>query len=171
MLETFVKPLLEQVARRFELLTRPCIAAISKKIQSKLSDNVQMFRQVPSVYRMTNRELVNKPSQFMDRLLKPLLLLSESQGFSNLSEGLRAKVNENVIKTALEDMKEVIKEIMIEETKVNESLQKFKKADTSSSQLSDFDKMRVQLLIDLQELNKQVLSIHPNADITQIIEI
>ena len=71
---------------------------------------------------MTNRELVNKPSQFMDRLLKPLSLLSENQGFSNLSEGLRTKVNENVIKTALEDMKEVIKEIMTEETKVNESL-------------------------------------------------
>ena len=65
---------------------------------------------------MTNRELVNKPSQFMVRLLKPLSLLSENQGFSNLSEGLRTKVNENVIKTALEDMKEVIKEIMTEET-------------------------------------------------------
>ena len=69
----------------------------------------------------------------MDRLLKPLLIRSESQGFSNLSEGLKTKINENVIKTALEDMKEVIKEIMIEEIKVNESLQKFKKADSSSS--------------------------------------
>ena len=71
---------------------------------------------------MTNRELVNKPSQFMDRLLKPLTLLSESSGFSNLSEGLKTKVNENVIKTALEDMKLVVNEIMIEETKVNESI-------------------------------------------------
>ena len=31
-LENFVKPLINQVSRRFELLTKPCISAISKKI-------------------------------------------------------------------------------------------------------------------------------------------
>ena len=58
----------------------------------------------------------------MDRLLKPLSLLSQNQGFANLSEGLRNKVHENVINTALHDLKEVISEIMKEETQVNESL-------------------------------------------------
>ena len=58
----------------------------------------------------------------MDRLLKPLSLLSQNQGFANLSEGLRNKVHENVINTALHDLKEVITEIMKEETQVNESL-------------------------------------------------
>ena len=43
----------------------------------------------------------------MDRLLKPLSLLSQNQGFANLSEGLRNKVHENVINTALHDLKEV----------------------------------------------------------------
>ena len=58
----------------------------------------------------------------MDRLLKPLSLLSQNRGFANLSEGLRNKVHENVINTALHDLKEVISEIMKEETQVNESL-------------------------------------------------
>ena len=106
---------------------------------------MQSFRQVPSVFRMTNRELQNKPSQFMEYLLKPLMLLIQNQGFASLSEGLRNKVHENVINTALQNLKGVITEIMDEETKVNESLQKYKKPQTEdqSDELSDFDKMRV----------------------------
>ena len=94
---------------------------------------------------MTNRELQNKPSQFMEYLLKPLMLLIQNQGFASLSEGLRNKVHENVINTALQNLKGVITEIMDEETKVNESLQKYKKPQTEdqSDELSDFDKMRV----------------------------
>lgn len=91
---------------------------------------MQSFRQVPSVFRMTNRELQNKPSQFMEYLLKPLMLLIQNQGFASLSEGLRNKVHENVINTALQNLKGVITEIMDEETKVNESLQKYKKPQT-----------------------------------------
>ena len=37
--------------------------------------------------------------------------------------------------------------------------------------MSDFDKMRIQLIIDLQDLSKQVLTLYPNADITTVIEI
>ena len=122
---------------------------------------------------MTNRELQNKPSQFMEYLLKPLMLLIQNQGFASLSEGLRNKVHENVINTALQNLKGVITEIMDEETKVNESLQKYKKpqTDNQSDELSDFDKMRVQLIIDLQDLSRQIITLHPNADISQVIEI
>ena len=38
---------------------------------------------------------------------------------------------------------------MNEETKTHEKAQKFKKVDESSDELSDFDKMRIQLIIDL----------------------
>ena len=63
----------------------------------------------------------------MEYLLKPLSLLIQNQGFANLSDGLRNKVHENVINTALFNLESVITEVMCEETKVNESLLKFKK--------------------------------------------
>ena len=58
----------------------------------------------------------------MEGLLKPLSLLAQNQGFANLSEGLKSKVYENVINTALQDLKEVISEIMTDETKMHESI-------------------------------------------------
>ena len=71
--------------------------------------------------------------------------------FSGLSEGLQGKVFENVFKNTLGLLKEVISEIMAEQKAVNDSLQKFKKqgGGAEDKELSDFDKMRIQLILDL----------------------
>ena len=60
-------------------------------------------------------------------MFKPLNTLKTNSTFSGLSVGLQNKVYENVFKTTLAGLKEVILEVMTEERRVNESLQKFKK--------------------------------------------
>jgi len=64
-----------------------------------------------------------------------------------------------VLGKAFGDLDAILRELLSEERKMHESLQKFKKPGDEAQitgDLSDFDKMRVQLLVDLGALKGQI---------------
>jgi hypothetical protein len=77
---------------RFDIISKPCISAICKKVETRLSENMGGFRQVPTVYRMTGREVSSSPSPMMEVVLKPFAQVSQNPTFAGLSYGLRLRV-------------------------------------------------------------------------------
>lgn len=74
---TITEPLMRELQLRFIHLTDPCIAGIGSKVAARLVENLQAFKQVPAVYRMTNRQVENAPSAFLTSMMNPLVNLSE----------------------------------------------------------------------------------------------
>lgn len=68
---------MRELQLRFIHLTDPCIAGIGSKVAARLVENLQAFKQVPAVYRMTNRQVENAPSAFLTSMMNPLVNLSE----------------------------------------------------------------------------------------------
>lgn len=42
------KTLMAEIDNRFEIMSKPCVEAIGRKLQLKLSENIQAFRQIPN---------------------------------------------------------------------------------------------------------------------------
>ena len=104
---------------------------------------------------MTGREVTPSPSAMMEVILKPFAQVSQNPTFAGLSHGLRLRVFQNILEKAINDLKTVVREVLEDERKMHDSLQKFKKQDEGEIQagnISDFDKMRVQIYIDLTVL-------------------
>ncbi|CDW83466.1 ldlcp-related protein [Stylonychia lemnae] len=143
----FVNPLLKELKLRFDLLAQPCIQGISTKIHQRLTENIQAFKQVPAMYRMTNRDVQNQPSQFLQNMLNPLQNLSEQKLFSTLSENVKHKLYDNVLQSCLKEISNLLEEILGEEKKMHESLMKYKKNNAGENVLTDYDKMLIQFYI------------------------
>eukprot|EP00347_Sterkiella_histriomuscorum_P008964 403343057 len=161
MRQVFINPILKELKVRFDHLAEPCISGISTKIYQRLVENLQAFKQVATMFRMTNRDVENKPSQFLQNLLNPLQNLSEQKLFSTLSQEVKYQLFDKVLKGGLKELHNLINGIVEEEKKMHESLKKYKKEASSNSsndlkQISDFEKMQVQLYIDIQELYSQI---------------
>ena len=108
------------------------------------------------MYRMTNRQLdLNQTSPFLENTLKPLQSLQDQKMFATLSPSLKYKLFETVLSTGLKNLSQLLDDIISDERKMHESLKKYKKDyEGSGDTLSDFDKMQVQIYIDMRALDK-----------------
>ena len=50
--EMLVEQLMDELDCRFEQMSRPCVEAIGKKVELKLIENLQAFRQIPAYIKM-----------------------------------------------------------------------------------------------------------------------
>lgn len=114
---------------------------------------------------MTGREVTPNPSAMIEIILKPFAQVSQNPTFAGLSHGMRLRVYQTVLEKAIDDLKNVLREVLGDERKMHDSLQKFKKTDEGEGgNLSDFDKMRIQFFIDLSSLKSQITSLDPGSD-------
>jgi len=87
-----------------------------------LGENVSAFKQIPAAYRMTNREVENKPSPFIESTLRPFAQLNANSVFAGLSDSLREKVFRTVLSKALTDLDAILLALLTEERKMHDSL-------------------------------------------------
>ncbi|XP_071080140.1 conserved oligomeric Golgi complex subunit 2-like isoform X1 [Haliotis cracherodii] len=115
---------------------------------------------IPRLYRRTNRDVPSKPSTYIISLGKPLKLFLDEH-----AEALGGKLRTGFLKTVFSSLAEqyfgVTSEVLSSVKKMEDSLKRLKKArgtdKTGGGQgISDDDKIRQQLIIDIANFGEQV---------------
>ena len=152
----------------------PLTALIVEHISGKCKGHLKQVSDIPRLYRRTNKELPNKPCNYMTAMLAPLdaffqeqkPLLADARGKAGLREWL-AKIFDAITAKYLENVSEVLEAVQ----KMEESLKRLKRVrdtrrvggggggggagavagteDGGRGTISDDDKIRLQLYLDV----------------------
>ncbi|XP_040320903.1 conserved oligomeric Golgi complex subunit 2 isoform X6 [Herpailurus yagouaroundi] len=145
-----------------------CAPALSDRIIQDLSEScfgyLKSALEVPRLYRRTNKEVPTTASSYVDSALKP---------FRQLQSGHKDKLRQAVIRQWLEDALsesthkyyETVSDVLNSVKKMEESLKRLKQARKTTPTnpigpgggMSDDDKIRLQLALDVEYLGEQVL--------------
>lgn len=143
------------------------VPALSSRIVQDLSEScfsyLKSALEVPRLYRRTNKEVPSTASSYVDSALKPLY---------QLQSGHRDKVQPAVMQRWLQDALsdsthryfETVSDVLNSVRKMEESLKRLKQARrspatnpvSSSGGMSDDDKIRLQLALDVEHLGEQI---------------
>nr|XP_003940815.2 conserved oligomeric Golgi complex subunit 2 [Saimiri boliviensis boliviensis] len=144
-----------------------CVPSLSSKIIQDLSDSCFSFLksalEVPRLYRRTNKEVPTTASSYVDSALKPLFQLQ-----SGHKDKLKPAIIQQWLKGALSESThkyyETVSDVLNSVKKMEESLKRLKQARKTtpanpvgpSGGMSDDDKIRLQLALDVEYLGEQI---------------
>ncbi|XP_048223530.1 conserved oligomeric Golgi complex subunit 2 [Perognathus longimembris pacificus] len=144
-----------------------CMPAVSSKIVQDLSEScfscLKSAQEVPRLYRRTNKEVPAAASSYVDSALRPLHQLQSAH-----KDRLRPAVMEQWLRQALCESThkyfETVSDVLNSVKKMEESLKRLKQARRSaatnpagpSGGMSDDDKIRLQLALDVEYLGQQI---------------
>ncbi|XP_032168468.1 conserved oligomeric Golgi complex subunit 2 isoform X2 [Mustela erminea] len=146
-----------------------CVPALSNRIIQDLSEScfsyLKSALEVPRLYRRTNKEVPTAASSYVDSALKP---------FHQLQSGHKDKLKQAIIRQWLEGALsesthkyyETVSDVLSSVRKMEESLKRLKQARKSTPTnpvgpsggggMSDDDKIRLQLALDVEYLGEQI---------------
>ncbi|XP_028623588.1 conserved oligomeric Golgi complex subunit 2 [Grammomys surdaster] len=143
------------------------VPALSSKIVQDLSETcfsyLKSALEVPRLYRRTNKEVPSTASSYVDSALKPLYQLQSGHG-----DKVQPAVMQHWLQEALSDSThkyfETVSDVLNSVRKMEESLKRLKQARrspatnpvSSSGGMSDDDKIRLQLALDVEHLGEQI---------------
>uniref|UniRef100_A0A8D1SQC0 COG complex component COG2 C-terminal domain-containing protein n=1 Tax=Sus scrofa TaxID=9823 RepID=A0A8D1SQC0_PIG len=151
-----------------QLSLSACMPALSSRIILDLSEScfsyLKSALEVPRLYRRTNKEVPTTASSYVDSALKP---------FHQLQSGHKDKLKQAVIQQWLEGALsesthkyyETVSDVLSSVRKMEESLKRLKQArratptnpgPSGSGGMSDDDKIRLQLALDVDYLGEQI---------------
>ncbi|XP_019521396.1 PREDICTED: conserved oligomeric Golgi complex subunit 2 isoform X3 [Hipposideros armiger] len=150
-----------------QLSLSACMPPLSSRIVRDLSEScfsyLKSALEVPRLYRRTNKEVPTTASSYVDSALKP---------FYQLQSGHKDKLKQALIQQWLEDALsdsthkycETVSDVLHSVRKMEESLKRLKQARKttstnpggSSGGMSDDDKIRLQLALDVEYLGEQI---------------
>ncbi|KAM8818490.1 conserved oligomeric Golgi complex subunit 2 isoform 2-T2 [Rhynchonycteris naso] len=145
-----------------------CVPALSGRIIQDLSEScfsyLKSALEVPRLYRRTNKEVPTTASLYVDSALKPLRQLQ-----SGLRNRLRHTLMQQWLEGALSESThkyyETVSDVLHSVKKMEESLKRLKQArkttpanpsESSGGGMSDDDKIRLQLALDVKYLGEQI---------------
>ncbi|XP_021076027.1 conserved oligomeric Golgi complex subunit 2 [Mus pahari] len=143
------------------------VPALSSRIVQDLSEScfsyLKSVLEVPRLYRRTNKEVPSTASSYVDSALKPLYQLQSGHG-----DKVQPAVMQSWLQEALSDSThryfETVSDVLNSVKKMEESLKRLKQARrapatnpvSSSGGMSDDDKIRLQLALDVEHLGEQI---------------
>lgn len=143
------------------------VPALSSRIVQDLSEScfgyLKSALEVPRLYRRTNKEVPSTASSYVDSALKPLYQLQSGHG-----DKVQPAVMQRWLQEALSDSThryfETVSDVLSSVRKMEESLKRLKQARrslatnpvSSSGGMSDDDKIRLQLALDVEHLGEQI---------------
>lgn len=143
------------------------VPALSSRIVQDLSEScfgyLKSALEVPRLYRRTNKEVPSTASSYVDSALKPLYQLQSGHG-----DKVQPAVMQRWLQEALSDSAhkyfETVSDVLSSVRKMEESLKRLKQARrspatnpvSSSGGMSDDDKIRLQLALDVEHLGEQI---------------
>ena len=146
--------LFENIIKRFEVLSSPCIIAASEKISLRLSENMQQFKHIAGIYRLTNKKSPNKPSEYTNVTYKPVENLTSKDFFIHLSPKLKIMLLNSIFQKSLTDLYDVVNKMLEEEKLKSNSLNKFSKDGNAKN--TDYDNICIQMYLDVKEIENQI---------------
>ncbi|XP_045154145.1 conserved oligomeric Golgi complex subunit 2 [Echinops telfairi] len=177
LLET-IKPKLEMVGfKNFssisaaledsQLSLSACLPALGNKIIQELSDScfsyLKSALEVPRLYRRTNKEVPTKASSYVDSALKPFYHL-QSEHKNKLAQAIIQQWLEGALSESTHKYYGTVSDVLSSVKKMEESLKRLKQARKttpansagSSGGMTDDDKIRLQLALDIEYLGEQI---------------
>lgn len=145
------------------------VPALSSRIAQDLSEAcfsyLKSALEVPRLYRRTNKEVPSTASSYVDSALKPLYQLQSGHG-----DKVQPAVMQSWLQEALSDSThryfETVSDVLNSVKKMEESLKRLKQARRSPATnpvsssggggMSDDDKIRLQLALDVEHLGEQI---------------
>ncbi|XP_072827071.1 conserved oligomeric Golgi complex subunit 2 isoform X2 [Vicugna pacos] len=151
-----------------QLALSACLPALSSRIIQDLSEScfsyLKSALEVPRLYRRTNKEVPTTASSYVDSALKPLHQLQ-----SGHKDKLKQAIIQQWLKGALSESThkyyETVSDVLSSVRKMEESLKRLKQARRSAPTnpagpagggMSDDDKIRLQLALDVGYLGEQI---------------
>ena len=147
------RDLFEVLSTRFDDLNLPCISAASEKITKRLSENMEKFKLIAGVYRLTNKSMPETPSDHTKITFKPVENLVSKEFYVNLCPKLKTLLLNSIFQKSLSDLNIIIKKMLEEEKNKSTSLSKFSKEGAKNT---DFDHICMQIYLDIKELENQI---------------
>ncbi|XP_075388067.1 conserved oligomeric Golgi complex subunit 2 [Tenrec ecaudatus] len=177
LLET-IKPKLEMVGfKNFssisaaledsQLSLSACLPSLSNKIIQELSEScfsyLKSALEVPRLYRRTNKEVPTKASSYVDSALKPFYHL-QSEHKNKLTQEIIQQWLEGALSESTHKYYGTVSDVLNSVKKMEESLKRLKQARKtspansvgSSGGMTDDDKIRLQLALDVEHLGAQI---------------
>ncbi|KAH8383130.1 hypothetical protein KR009_007039 [Drosophila setifemur] len=149
------------------------------------AENVRQVNDLPRLYRKTNREVPTRCSGYVEQMLRPLKTFAqqhESQLGTLVVEQILSEVASHITKAYFK----VVSDVLTSVQKTEESLRRLRNVKsggsasapvTNSSVMSDDDKIRVQLRVDvtswkqeLAKLNFQATQIDKLVELSNLVE-
>ncbi|XP_025256319.1 conserved oligomeric Golgi complex subunit 2 isoform X2 [Theropithecus gelada] len=172
-----IKPKLEMIGfKNFSSITAledsqsslsACVPSLSSKIIQDLSDSCFSFLksalEVPRLYRRTNKEVPTTASSYVDSALKPLFQLQNGHK-DKLKQAIIQQWLEGALSESTHKYYETVSDVLNSVKKMEESLKRLKQARKTtptnpvgpSGGMSDDDKIRLQLALDVEYLGEQI---------------
>lgn len=130
---------------------------VIKKVSQECVTNLEPAHTIPRLYRRTNKEVPRQPSSYVNNVLKPLESLR-----GNLPQQYKQEWIHRIVQTITDRYFEITSEVLTSVKRTEDSLMKLKKnrkslVPVSSSGMSDDNKIRLQLALDIQEYTAKVV--------------
>ncbi|XP_040098728.1 conserved oligomeric Golgi complex subunit 2 isoform X2 [Oryx dammah] len=151
-----------------QLSLSACVPALSEKITQDLSEScfshLKSALEVPRLYRRTNKEVPVTASSYVDSALKPLYQL-QSRHKDKLKQATIRRWLEATLSESTHKYYETVSDVLNSVRKMEESLKRLKQArrappaspaGLSGGGMSDDDKIRLQLALDVAYLGEQI---------------
>ncbi|XP_026949914.1 conserved oligomeric Golgi complex subunit 2 isoform X5 [Sagmatias obliquidens] len=145
-----------------------CVPALSDRVTQDLSEScfshLKSALEVPRLYRRTNKEVPTTASSYVDSALKPLYQL-QSGHKDKLKQAIIQQWLEGALSESTHKYYETVSDVLNSVRKMEESLKRLKQArrtapatpaGPSGGGMSDDDKIRLQLALDVAYLGEQI---------------
>ncbi|CAL8082945.1 unnamed protein product [Orchesella dallaii] len=140
------------------------------------SSSISLVTEVPRLYRRTNRDLPARHGDYVESILQPISNLKNTVQSSHQGE-LWDSVGFNIANQICQRYKTQVDEVLTSVLRMEESLKRLKKVkgQTTGSEnnkvLSDDDKIRRQIQIDINYFTQQIHTFFPSVDTTPLISM
>ncbi|XP_047615810.1 conserved oligomeric Golgi complex subunit 2 isoform X3 [Phacochoerus africanus] len=151
-----------------QLSLSACMPALSSRIILDLSEScfsyLKSALEVPRLYRRTNKEVPTTASSYVDSALKPFHQL-QSEHKDKLKQAVIQQWLEGALSESTHKYYETVSDVLSSVRKMEESLKRLKQArratptnpgPSGSGGMSDDDKIRLQLALDVDYLGEQI---------------
>eukprot|EP01102_Stenamoeba_stenopodia_P000504 TRINITY_DN10491_c0_g1_i1.p1 TRINITY_DN10491_c0_g1~~TRINITY_DN10491_c0_g1_i1.p1 ORF type:complete len:777 (-),score=153.84 TRINITY_DN10491_c0_g1_i1:104-2434(-) len=146
-----------ECAASIEELSQKIINLMTQITVKKSIESLQSLRGITATYRMTNKPTPTRPSIYVADILKALNALTSLQAKVSLTKEETQKWNSTILASITEKFVEMSTDLINTITHQSEVLKRvIKKAQTSSSGMSDNDKILLQLYLDVREFGEEL---------------
>ena len=162
--EPILRAALEEAAGSLEAQQRELVRRASAELAEECKKGLKFMRGIISTYRMTNRPMPSQPSQYVAGVLRPFREFLEVHvaDIGDLSRSDLVLVTADAVCDSFRDMAaDLLKTV----TQTDASLKKLKKQPGGAeSGVSDADKMRAQLFLDVEEFGRELAAVGARVD-------
>ncbi|XP_060063002.1 conserved oligomeric Golgi complex subunit 2-like [Ylistrum balloti] len=135
---------------------------IVEEISCQCSVHLKQVNDVPRLYRRTNREVPVKPSTYIGSAFKPVSMFVQEHGHV-LRDKQKQEIFEAIFTRLAEQYFSVTSDVLLSVKKMEDSLKRLKRVrgtdkGAGSQGLTDDDKIRQQIILDIDSYGQQVTS-------------